>query len=55
MKTCDECLYWDDFEGNCWCLRSNNYLREVSGLKEACVDFRPNEETEQEDENEDDA
>lgn len=55
MKTCADCQYWSDFDGCCWCSTSYNYLIELDGDMPACEEFKPKEELEQEDENEDDA
>lgn len=54
MKTCEECLYWDSFDGCCISTKSGHWFDEMLSDTPACKEFRPeevfpaNEEIEQE-------
>ncbi|WP_146018710.1 hypothetical protein [Akkermansia muciniphila] len=47
MKTCEECLYWDNFDGCCISSQSGHWFDEMPADTPACGAFRP-EEIEQE-------
>ena len=61
MKTCEECRYWDEFDGCCINTQSGHWFEEMPAETPACKAFRPeeifppNEEIEQEKKNETDA
>lgn len=60
-KTCEECLYWDGFDGCCISTQSGHWFQEVPAYTPACQKFRPeevfppDEEIEQGESNENDA
>lgn len=58
MKTCEECLYWDSFDGCCISTQSGHWFDEMPADTPACKAFRLevvfplDEEIKQEEENE---